>query len=329
MKVIFFHRKRFPGNYSIESLFEQVRSVLPSEVAFSVKELRFHSNGFFKRLYIAIEAALNQQEVNHITGDVHFIALFLRKQRTVLTIHDLGFMDHPSSVARLLYKWFWITLPIKRCAVITVISEATRMELLKYIGEGYESRIHVIHNPVKGGFAPLAKTFNKKEPVILQLGTKYNKNLSRLIKALAGIKCKLEIVGELSVKVMDELKHNRITFELFKNLTDDQIVGKYATADIVSFVSTNEGFGLPIVEANAIGRVVVTSNISSMPEVAGNAAHLVDPFDVVSIREGFLKVINDDSYREKLILNGFENRKRFDAVKIANQYAALYHSLID
>ena len=56
--------------------------------------------------------------------------------------------------------------------------------------------------------------------------------------------------------------------------------------DILSFVSTYEGFGMPIVEANAIGRVVVTSNVLSMPEVAGNAAHLVDPFDVNSIREG-------------------------------------------
>ena len=81
---------------------------------------------------------------------------------------------------------------------------------------------------------------------------------------------------------------------------------------------------MPIAEANATGRVVVTSNISSMPEVAGNAAAFVNPFAIESIKNGFLKVINDGVYRESLIQNGFENVKRFDRQQIANQYYDLY-----
>jgi glycosyltransferase involved in cell wall biosynthesis len=84
---------------------------------------------------------------------------------------------------------------------------------------------------------------------------------------------------------------------------------------------------MPIVEANAVGRVVVTSNLLSMPEVAGGAAHLVDPFDVSSIRSGILKVIEDDSYREALITKGFANRKRFDTRQIAQEYAEIYRLL--
>jgi glycosyltransferase involved in cell wall biosynthesis len=102
------------------------------------------------------------------------------------------------------------------------------------------------------------------------------------------------------------------------------MVNKYKECDLVTFVSTHEGFGMPIVEANIVGRPVVTANVSSMPEVAGNAAHLVDPFDVADIRRGILKVIEEDAYREQLILNGFENQKRFKAELIAGQLEAIY-----
>jgi glycosyltransferase involved in cell wall biosynthesis len=85
---------------------------------------------------------------------------------------------------------------------------------------------------------------------------------------------------------------------------------------------------LPIIEANAIERVVVTSNISSMPEVAGDAACLVDPFDIQSIRNGIITVIENDGYRETLIQNGRKNKARFTAEHIANQYYDLYQQLL-
>ena len=124
-----------------------------------------------------------------------------------------------------------------------------------------------------------------------------------------------------------ELERAGVNFSSSKNLSNEEIMDKYRSADILSLVSTYEGFGMPIVEANAVGRVAVTSNILSMPEVAGNAAHLVDPFDVAAIRQGILKVIEDDAYREKLISNGFVNRKRFDVKQIATQYTEIYRSL--
>jgi glycosyltransferase involved in cell wall biosynthesis len=324
MKVIYFHRKKVVGAYSIENLFDLVRSKLPAHIVFKVRPLRCLSQGFFKRLFIGIEAALSQEDINHITGDIHFIALFLKKRKTILTIHDLGFLNRPKSWERTILKWFWIILPVMRSARVTVISEATKLELLKWVSNKHHNKIHVIHNAVGEYFAPSEKEFNEKEPIILQLGTKQNKNLKRLVEALAGIKCRLEIVGHISEPIKDELSRYQINYSVSENLTNEEILSKYRMADIVAFVSTLEGFGLPIIEANAIGRVVVTSNVSSMPEIAGNAAHLVDPFDVLSIREGFLKVINDSIYRERLILNGFENRNRFDSTTISSKYAALY-----
>jgi glycosyltransferase involved in cell wall biosynthesis len=327
MRVVFFHRRRLPGNFSIENLFKQVRDALPENIICVVRILHFTSNGFFKRLYISIEAMLRQEDVNHITGDVHFIALFLRKSSTILTIHDLGFMKHPNPIARFIFLWLWIKLPVKRCATVTVVSNATRDVLFGYISKKDQTKVVVIYNPVKTNFAPVIKEFNKEEPVILQIGTKHNKNLSRLIVALTGIKCHLEIIGELSEEKVRELNTAGIFYSNSKNLTDEELIEKYIKSDVVSFVSIFEGFGLPIVEANAIGRVVVTSNVSSMPEIGGSAVHLVDPFDVMSIRTGFLKVIEDEGYRNQLILHGFENKKRFDVSVIASQYVTLYRSI--
>jgi len=327
MKVVFFHRKPRPNfNFSVENLFKEIREALPSGVDWEVKELRYFSEGFLKRLFICIEAAFYQKGVNHITGDINFIAIFLKKRRTVLTMLDVGFMNHPNPVARILLRLFWIILPVRKSKIITTISEATKQELMKFVKVN-PARVKVVYVPISGRFVPEPKKFNKAEPTILQIGTKPNKNVHRLVKSLAGIKCKLEIIGELDKSLLQELENSKISFTASKNLSNEEILEKYRTSDILSFVSTYEGFGMPIVEANAIGRAVITSNILSMPEVAGHAAHLVDPYDIKSIREGILQIIEDDAYREKLIANGFENRKRFDVKEIASQYAEIYRLL--
>lgn len=327
MKVVFFHRKPRPNfNFSVENLFKQVRRALPREVEWEVKEARYFSQGFFKRLYIAIEAVFRQKDVNHITGDINFIAILLRGKRTVLTMLDMGLMNRPDGLARLILKWFWITLPAKRVAIITTISEATKTELLKFVKID-SARVKVVYVPISDKFVPTPRTFDKEMPTILQIGTKPNKNVLRLVKALKGIRCRLEIVGEVNHELSEALHENAIVYSASKNLSNEEVLEKYKNCDILSFVSTYEGFGMPIVEANAIGRVVVTSNVLSMPEVAGNAAHLVDPFEVESIRSGIIKVISDDHYRDGLIKNGFENQKRFDVQNIAMEYTEIYRTL--
>jgi len=96
---------------------------------------------------------------------------------------------------------------------------------------------------------------------------------------------------------------------------------------MVVFASLAEGFGLPIIEANAIGRPVVTSNLSPMKEVAGDAGCLVNPCDVTDIRDGIRRVIGDDEYRNALIERGYENAQRYRADVVARQYARLYEYL--
>ncbi len=329
MKVVFFHRKPRPNyNFSVENLFGQIRAAFKPEVEWEVKELSFYSEGFFKRLFIGFEAAFNQKGINHITGDVNFIGIFLRKRKTILTMLDVGFMNHPNPLARWILKWFWIILPVKRARMVTTISQATKSEVLKYVNVNPD-KIKVVYVPILSSFKPHPKEFNKTRPVILQIGTKVNKNVMRLVEALNGIPCQLEIVGEVSAGLKMQLDKYKVDYRSSKNLSNEEVMNQYKKADIISFVSTYEGFGMPIVEANAVGRVVVTSNLLSMPEVAGDAAHLVNPFDVRSIREGILKVIGDDIYREKLIENGFVNWRRFDASQIAAAYTDLYRNMAE
>jgi glycosyltransferase involved in cell wall biosynthesis len=114
---------------------------------------------------------------------------------------------------------------------------------------------------------------------------------------------------------------------LRSNLTLNELVQVYQESDLVAFVSTYEGFGMPIIEANATGRAVVSSNTTSMPEVAGNAACLVDPFDAQSIRTGIERVIHDTAYRNALIENGYRNAARFTSEVIGQAYLDIYEEM--
>ena len=90
------------------------------------------------------------------------------------------------------------------------------------------------------------------------------------------------------------------------------------------FASTYEGFGVPIIEAQAMGRVVITSNIEPMNKVAGNGAIIVDPYDVNSIKEAVLRIIDNVELRNDIILKGLKNASKYSSESIASKYLKLY-----
>jgi glycosyltransferase involved in cell wall biosynthesis len=323
INVKHFSRLPRPNNFSIEHLFLVIRRTIPSDIAITLETCPYYSSGIFRRILNIISAARRQGDVNHITGDVHYLCLLMNPKKTILTIHDCVTLDHSKGIRKWLIWLLWYWLPAKRCRYITTISNASRDRILSYI-DFPPARLRVIPNPVNGNFQFSPKAFNAAEPNILFVGTGKNKNLSRCFAAIEAIKCRVTIIGRLSPSQLEEIKRYSLNAEQHNNLSEAEVIQHYREADLVVFASTYEGFGLPIIEAQATGRPVITSNLSPMPEVAGDGAVFVDPYDVSDIRAKVLSVISDDSLRQETIANGLRNVKRFEAKEIAQMYAELY-----
>ncbi|GAB3531536.1 hypothetical protein GCM10027443_13940 [Pontibacter brevis] len=217
-------------------------------------------------------------------------------------------------------------MPIARVKRVTVVSQETKNKLVAHL-QVNPNKVVVIPNIISQEFKYVAKPFAKAKPVILQIGTKYNKNIERTIEALYQISCKFVVVGQLSEQQALLLEKYNIDYTNRVGVTDEELRLLYAQADIVTFVSLFEGFGLPILEAQATGRPVITSNCSSMPEVAGESALLVNPHNVSSIRQAVLSLIENDQLREELVAKGLENCKRYSNKAVAQQYLNLYKTM--
>gem|GEM_PF-34967 len=312
------------GHYSIERSFSALWPFwAASEVLVQKVEACALSRGGWSRLRIAFQMRRLWADVFHVSGDIHFAALFLPGRQTVLTVHDCGFLRHPNLWKRLVLRWLWLRWPVRHCCRVVAVSEATKADIVRHTGCD-PSKIAIIPSVIPPHFAPVPKSFQAECPRILHIGSAPNKNLSRHIEALRGIPCVLHIVGRLSAEARQQLEHSGIAYECASYLDDEAVVRAYASCDLLLFASTWEGFGMPILEAQATGRPVITSRTSSMPEVAGEGACLVDPWDVADIRRGVLRVINDAAYRAYLIEKGFENVRRYQPAAAAQAYEALY-----
>ncbi len=327
IEVVHLQRRPLPGFHSIERMFKDVREHLDGrEFKVVVRINCFTSRGLLPRVRDAWAARKLTASVKHVTGDVHYLAWWLDPRQTILTVHDCVGLSRLQGWRRRLFKYLWYSLPVRRARYVTVVSEFTRRELLAETGCD-PARVSVIHPHLSEEFQRVDRVFPASRIRVLQMGTAPNKNIERLAQALAGLDVQLVVIGQLSISQRAAVTAAGLACEEKTGLSREQILDEYANADVLAFVSTYEGFGLPIIEAQAVGRVVVTSTVCSMPEVAGTAACLVDPLDIASIRTGISRVIADADYRNDLILAGFQNVKRFRLPAIAEQYASLYRSV--
>ena len=328
MTVLFIQRRPSGAQVSIERLFDQVRKALGPDVGWDVHVSPHVSRGLLPRLHNLWAAwRIGRGRICHITGDVHYLALALPRRGLVLTIHDCAILHRLRGWRRELVRCLWFEWPVRRAAVVTTISEATRGDLRQWLSPALWNKVRVVPNCVGAEFTPTPKDWNANSPVFLQVGTGWNKNLPRVAEALRGLSCRLWIVGPVDDKQRALLNACGIDFECLGRLSDAELVDTYQRCDAVLFASLFEGFGLPLLEAQATGRPLITSRRGSMLEVAGDGALFVDPEDVASIRAAVTRVMTDAGLRQSLVQHGFDNIRRFQPDNVAAQYAAIYREL--
>jgi len=294
---------------------------------------------------LSTEMAINKPDVLFIP--VHVLPL-VHPQNSVVTIHGLEYEYYPE-----MYPWRhlrylrWSTkYALKNARKIIAVSENTKKDLIELYG-GEPEKIEVIYHGVEQGLSfkdnPALKGQSLKLPYILFIGRlETKKNIQGLIEAFNLLKEKYQVPHRLvlvgPIPMSDKgltlqvatLKRSRLrgrTFKVVKR-SDLEILGYVSEqekwqllkkADLFVLPSFYEGFGIPILEAQAAGCPVITSNVSSMPEVAGDGAVLIDPKNIEQIAQGIYQVISDENFKKELIQKGYKNVKRFSWQKCARR----------
>lgn len=324
-KIIYIFRKPDLKFKSIEGLFNHISKAIGLQIITVNENLKF-SGGSPRTIWLNLKSFKRKTNaIYHITGDIQYMAIVTGK-RSVMTVHDVQSIVKGNVLKKIYMKLFWFWLPAVFVKRITVISEFTKKELEKIVPFA-KHKITVVVNPVNDVFQFDGYHFNQQKPKILLLGTKPNKNCERVLEALKDIHCEVVLIGKPTHNQKKILKNLNIEFTVKFNLTLDEVVKEYCACDLLCFASIYEGFGMPIIEAQATGRPVITSNLGAMKEVAADSAFLVDPYDIDSIKAGITKVIDDGKLRERLIQNGILNVQRFTAEAVAKDYMAIYREI--
>lgn len=327
MRVLFVYRCREMG-YSINNVFKPIEDKMKEKcqcesITFekpNYKPLTLIENIIKVRKYMKN----NPDTIIHITGAENYLIPFICKYKTVVTVHDLGFYIRQKKNLYTYLKFILWIKPLLLANKVTFISEKSFLEAQKLV-KFKKNQTCVITNPVSNLFKELSnRNFNSHKPRILHIGTKPNKNLERIIESIKDINCHLRIIGKLNDKDKNILKKHNTEFSQVQDISNDEIIKEYENCDIVCFASTYEGFGMPIIEGQAVGKAVVTSNISPMKEIANDSCVLVDPFNVASIKNGIIEAINNHSKYEEL---GKINVKRFSLDRKVEEYYNLYQKL--
>ena len=291
-KINLFLRKPVKNlHFSIENAYyELVKNFRHKNLEFNVKVAPFTSKGFFRRLLITIWAFFNQGDINHICGDINFISFFLNKKKTINTILDHASMERLTGIKRLIYYFFWVKIPIIKSSKVICISNKTKKELLSF-NHLNEDKLCVSGVCISSIYQKKIKKFNSKKPKILIVGTRENKNIGNILMSVINLNCEIIIIGTLTKYYFSILKKNKIKYKNLISISNKKLLKKYFESDVLLFPSKYEGFGMPILEAQSVGRVVITSNIEPMTSVGGNGAFYVNPHRIESIRNGLNKII--------------------------------------
>jgi glycosyltransferase involved in cell wall biosynthesis len=265
---------------------------------------------------------------------------------SIVTIHDLIFLRFPSFYSKIDRKLYYHNTlsSCKRCTKILAISHQTKEDLKNYLGIP-EEKIVVLHQSCDKRFYEQAdddqkdfvrKKYQLPEKFILCVGTiEQRKNQLAILKGVVSEQLKIPVVllGKPTEykKILDEyIIESGIRKQLiFLHNTDfSELQAIYQMAEIMVYPSFFEGFGLPVLEAQASKCPVITSNISSLPEAGGDGAVYIDPSNSTEIGLAIRKILTDNKFKEELIKRGTANALMFNDQAVGEKLVKLYQSLV-
>jgi len=278
-----------------------------------------------------------------------------KRVRKMVTIHDLAFIEHPEYAVPSLAAYLRKVVPesVARADVVATVSSEVSRTLIEHFQTPRE-KLTVIPNGVAPYFrritdpiilAATRHKFGLKHPLLLGVGTlEPRKNHLGLIKAFYQAQkqkngpAMLAIAGrpgwlyEETRNLVAELKLER-KVRFLGRVTDLELVTLYSMADVFAFPSFFEGFGIPPLEAMACGAPVITSNTSSLPEVVGDAALLIDPNDVDALAQAILRLLSNEQLRMELVQKGYQRVQQYtwamSARKVLKIYQKMYNGETD
>lgn len=274
--------------------------------------------------------------------------LFFTGCAKVATIHDVIPYVHPETSSRLdwlIYR-FWLPLAVRRLDAVITDSQQSKADIVQYLPVSPE-KVTVIPCAANKRYRPM--TIEEITPALARHGLDFpyilyvgsiaaRKNLPRLLEAYAQLRqwstqWRLVIVGARKWKSSPVYETvQRLNLAEYVHFTgyveEEDLPALYNGADLVTFPSLYEGFGLPVLEAMACGTPVVTSNSSSLPEVAGDAALLVEPTDVAAIAAAMRQLLEDKTLALELRARGLARAAQFSWERTARETIAVYEKVL-
>ena len=314
---------------------------------FKIVDIGFWANN--KLLRILWEQLILPLHVVDYKADIlfspGFVCPLVKTSKNVTVIHDMTFFSHPyvHTFFKRIYFPFMIKQAVKKSEKIIAVSNNTRKEIIKYTHIAEEKIAVTLLAANKFPVAEIAdekKLLKEKYGIdsdyLLFVGMiEPRKNIRLIIDSFNKIEddnLKLVIVGqkgwmteELFERIGADNLEKRVIFTGF--VPDEELSVFYKNARTFLYPSLYEGFGIPVLEAMSEGCPVITSNISSLPEVAGDAAILIDPENSKELSDAINKISNDSKYREELTEKGFDNAKKFSWEKTAKQTLSIFEEV--
>ena len=307
----------------------------------AIRWLRIPNRGFFSRQFVSLPALLRRERPD-LYQATYWTRFWSPYPRTLLLIHDLSFVSFPQGF-RPGEAWFYRTV-VRACArnathILTVSGFSAR-ELRDRWGFGPE-KVTAIPEAVEAHFRPAGPDWIPSgERYVLYVGNLHpRKNVAKLIEAChrarqgEGGGWKLRIVGQKAWMTGDVAAAARRCgaddwLEFTGYASTEELVRHYQGALVTCYPSLYEGFGFPVLEAMACGSPVVTSSTTSLPEVAGTAALLVDPQSTDQIADALSRVASQKKLREDMRTQGLAQAARFSWDRTREETFRLYQRMV-